>query len=87
MPRRKKPQAAKRDWRWYLHTGLNVFVVLSMVLGTVVLFTGGSFVPRTAAPTAALIEVPTLAPTVGAPLPTPVPTNTPAPRLTPTPGP
>ena len=82
MPKRKKLQTAKRDWRWYMHTSLNVFVAISMVLGTVVLFTGGSF--SSAAPTAVIPQdIPTLAPTVGAPTsaapiatPTPVPSPT-----------
>jgi hypothetical protein len=53
MPRRSKPKVQKRDWRWYASFGLNAAVALSMVLGTVILFTGGSIVPRQAAPTVA----------------------------------
>ncbi len=83
MPRRRKPQATKRDWRWYMHTGLNVFVALSMVLGTVVLFTGGNFGQGSAAPTfEAPQDIPTLAPTSGAPT-----SVTPPLATTPTPGP
>ncbi len=84
MPRRRKPQATKRDWRWYASTGLNVFVALSMVLGTVLLFTGNSFQQRATLPTVELpVDIPTLAPTVGAPLttvvpPSPLPAQTPA---------
>lgn len=85
MPRRKKPQATKKDWRWYMHTGLNIFVALSMVLGTVVLFTGGggAFTPSAAVPTLEIPQdIPTLAPTVGA-----ATSATPAPPGSPTPGP
>jgi hypothetical protein len=69
-----------------MHTGLNVFVALSMVLGTVVLFTGGSFGQGGAAPTfEAPQDIPTLAPTVGVPTnATPVPAGTPTPVPTPT---
>ncbi len=81
MPRRSKPKVQKRDWRWYASFGLNAAVALSMVLGTVFLFTGGSIVQRSAA-------VPTLdistaapngnvAPTLGA-TPAEQPTNAPA---------
>ncbi len=76
MPRRVDPRKKKRDWRWYASFGLNALVALSMVLGTVFLFTGAP-APRAAPPPT--IELPTLAPTV--------PTNvapTPAPA-TPTP--
>jgi hypothetical protein len=85
MPRRKKPQATKRDWRWFMNTGLNVFVALSMVLGTVVLFTGGNFGQRAAPPTIEIPQdIPTLAPTTGAPNATvPLP-GTPTPGSTPT---
>jgi hypothetical protein len=81
MPRRAKPKSQKRGWRWYASMGLNGMVALSMVLGTVFLFTGA---PRTTAP------LPTIAPpTVDVnastltPLP-PAPANTP---VAPTPAP
>ena len=83
MPRRKKVTPTKRDWRWYAHTGLNVFVALSMVLGTVVLFTGNTFQRQNSIvfPTELPVsDIPTLAPTVGAPLGTPAAT----PAVTPT---
>lgn len=55
MPRRVKPKAQKRDWRWYASLGLNGLVALSMVLGTVFLFTGASLGQRSAAvPTIAI---------------------------------
>ena len=60
MPRRARPKKQKRDWRWYASTALNGIVALSMVLGTVFLFTGAP-TPQAVAPT---IEIPTLAPTV-----------------------
>jgi len=89
MPRRVDPNKKKqrRDWRWYASFGLNAIVALSMVLGSVVLFTGIStnrqiptIEPPTAAPTlpstvaptlAPATAVPTLAPTVAPPTPTP----------------
>lgn len=92
MPRRKKPQN-KKTWHWYAGTVLNIFVALSMVLGTVVLFTGGANVfsqPRgVVLPTdvpgsdSLPLGIPTLAPTVGAPISSPVIT----PATTPTPSP
>ena len=42
MPRRAKPQTQKKNWRWYASMGLNGLVALSMVLGTVFLFTGAA---------------------------------------------
>lgn len=90
MPRRKKPQANKRGWRWYANTGLNVIVALSMILGTVLLFTGGSITQRSSVtfPTDfPAVDIPTLAPTVGAPLTTAVPPSPPpvqTPAATPT---
>lgn len=51
MSRRSKPKTHKRDWRWYASFALNGAVALSMVLGTVFLFTGGAIVPRAAPPT------------------------------------
>jgi len=73
MPRRAKPKATKRDWRWYASFGLNAAVALSMVMGTIFLF-GGASTPRQAPPT----EVPTVAPTVPpSPVVTPAPTPTP----------
>ena len=79
MPRRAKPQTQKKNWRWYASMGLNGLVALSMILGTVFLFTG--------APTAqpASITAPTVDPNaILTPLPasTGIPTAVPA---TPTP--
>jgi 3',5'-cyclic AMP phosphodiesterase CpdA len=85
MPRRSKPKAQKRDLRWWASTLLNGAVALSMVLGTVFLFTGG---PRPAPPT---IEAPTVAPNSSVLTPAPLPTSPPAaptvapPTPTPTP--
>lgn len=70
MPRRSKPKARKRDWRWYASLALNGAVALSMVLGTIFVFTGA---PPPAPPP---IEVPTLAPDT--PVPTPTPSSAPA---------
>ena len=67
MPRRFSPQQKKRDWRWYLNMGLNGAVVLSMVLGTILLFA-----PPPQAPAVPTIVAPTAAP-VSAPTPTPTP--------------
>jgi hypothetical protein len=85
MPRRKKPLDNKKGWHWYANMGLNIFVALSMVLGTLVLFTGNSLTqPRgivlpTDIPGSDLPGLPpTLAPTVGAPISTIVPAATPA---------
>ncbi len=80
MPRRAKPKPKKRDWRWFVSTGLNAFVALSMVLGTVFLFSGGSLAPRAAPATfEAPTDLPTFAPTTPAITPTPAvaPTSTP----------
>ncbi|CAG0947357.1 hypothetical protein ANRL1_04007 [Anaerolineae bacterium] len=66
MPKRSAPKATKRDWRWWLMTGLNGLVVLSMVIGTFLIFAPPP-APRANVPT---IEVPTLAPT---PVPSPTP--------------
>ncbi len=83
MPRRRKPQATKKDWRWWMHTSLNVLVALSMVAGTIVIFTGGNFGAPPPAPTFENSQgIPTLAPTVGAPT-----SATPPLQETPTPGP
>ncbi|MBI4790952.1 MAG: hypothetical protein HY782_28310 [Chloroflexi bacterium] len=79
MPRRIKSKPQKRDWRWYASFALNAAVALSMVLGSVLLFTGGAIAPRPSVPT---ISVPTEAP--GASQPTVAPTPTP-PEPTPTP--
>jgi hypothetical protein len=85
MPRRSKPKAQKRDMRWWLSTLLNGAVALSMVLGTVFLFTGA---PRPTPPT---IEAPTAAPNSSVLTPVPLPTSPPAaptvapPTPTPTP--
>ena len=75
MPRRVDPNKKKqrRDWRWYASFGLNGIVALSMVLGTVFLFTGAPR-PSAAVPT---LEVPTAGPA------TVVPTSAPA-TMTPT---
>jgi hypothetical protein len=79
MPRRKKPQAAKKSWHWYANMGLNVVVALSMILGTVFLFTGNTFsqqrgiVLPTDLPGG---DIPTLAPTIGVPISTIVPAIT-----------
>ncbi len=77
MPKRVDPKKKRRDWRWYASFGMNVLLALSMVLGTVFLFTGAP--TRSAAPPPTL-EVPTLAPPTlpsnTAPTPAP-PTPTP----------
>ncbi len=88
MPRRAKPKSKKRDWRYYASFGLNGLVALSMVLGTVFIFTGGSTLLQRAAPTAE-IEIPTLAPTVSsdATAVATLPPSTPAATSTPTPSP
>ncbi len=65
MPKRSAPKATKRDWRWWTMTGLNGLVVLSMVIGTFLIFAPPT--QRSAVPT---IAVPTLAPT---PVPSPTP--------------
>ncbi len=62
MPRRAKTKTLSRDWRWYASMLLNGLIAVSMVLGTVFLFTGAP-TPQAAAPT---IDIPTLAPTVSA---------------------
>ncbi len=71
MPKRSKPKSQRRDWRWYASFALNAAVALSMVLGTVFLFTGGSIAQQ------APVVPPTV--TVGAPAPTIAPTPTPKP--------
>ena len=75
MPRRVDPsKKTKRDWRWYASIGLNGIVALSMILGTVFLFTGAPTrsIPTIEVPTAApATAVPTLAPTPAPPTPTP----------------
>ncbi len=80
MPRRSKPKAQQRDLRWWLSMLLNGAVALSMVLGTVFLFTGAPrpTPPTIEAPTAApnspvLTPAPPAAPTVAPPTPTPTP--------------
>ncbi|MDE3088773.1 MAG: metallophosphoesterase [Chloroflexota bacterium] len=81
MPRRAKPKTQKRGWRWYASMALNGAVALSMVLGTVFLFTGA---PRPTPPT---IEPPTVesnGPTLTPPPALPPATPAPAPP-TPTP--
>lgn len=77
MPKRADPKKKRRDWRWYATTGLNAIVALSMVLGTVFLFTGA---PTRTAPALPTLEVPTAGPTVRPTLaPTPAP-PTPTPK-------
>jgi predicted phosphodiesterase len=79
MPKRIDPKKQRRDWRWWANVGLNGLVALSMVLGTVFVFTGIG-TPRAAPPT---LEVPTAAPNFApTPLPTVAPTTAPP---TPTP--
>ena len=87
MPRRVDPnkKKTKRDWRWYANIGLNGIVALSMVLGTVFLFTGvrtpTAAIPTLQVPTAAPdTVVPTTAPSTPAPATTPQPTVTPTPK-------
>ncbi len=82
MARRAKSKSQKRNWRWYASMGLNGLVALSMVLGTVFLFTGA---PRSAPPPTLAVptviatytpmpQAPTSATAVpAAPLPTPTP--------------
>lgn len=74
MPRRIKSQKKKRDWRWYASFALNGAVALSMVLGTVLVFSGASI--GQPAPIVAPTE------TIGAPIP--APTLTPQPTSPPT---
>jgi len=59
MPRRIDPKQQKRGWRWYVMMGLNGLVVLSMVLGTFLIFA-----PPPAQPAAPTIVPPTVAPIV-----------------------
>jgi|GEM_PF-1245828 hypothetical protein len=73
MPRRVDPRKKRRDWRWYANVGLNAMVALSMVLGTVFIFTG---VGTPSAPPPPTLEIPTAAPNFA---PTPVP-PTPTPK-------
>lgn len=68
MSRRSKPKETKRDWRWWANVLLNSAVVVSMVFGSILVFTG--LTPRQAVPT---MEVPTVAPTPPTPAPTPTP--------------
>jgi len=90
MPRRRKVQATKRDWRWYANLGLNGLIVVSMGVGTILLFTGNPLQQRNsvAFPTDfPAVDIPTLAPTVGAPLTTAAPPSPPpvqTPVVTPT---
>jgi hypothetical protein len=80
MPRRAKPKSQKRGWRWYASMGLNGMVALSMVLGTVFLFTGA---PRPTPPT---ITAPTVDANSPVLTPLPAPSSVPtAPPATPTP--
>ncbi|MCL4489528.1 MAG: hypothetical protein M1570_15575 [Chloroflexi bacterium] len=66
MARRSKPKTQKRDWRWYASFGLNGLVALSMILGTVLLFTGGSIIQRQPVPTIAVPTISTDASNAGA---------------------
>src|SRR5512144_1989855 len=71
MPRRIKPKNQKKDWRWYASFAMNAAVALSMVLGTVLLFSGGPPAPA----------VPTIVPpteSAGSTPPAAAPTSTPA---------
>lgn len=78
MSRKLRSKPTKRDWRWYAAFALNAAVALSMVLGTVIMFTGLG-TPQYAPPT---LEVPTAAPNVPANVaPTPAPTPTPRSQL------
>lgn len=86
MPRRAKPKSQKRGWRWYASMGLNGMVAISMVLGTVFLFTGAPTPTRslpTIAPPTVDVNAPTFTPMPQAPANTPVaptpPPPTPAP--------
>jgi hypothetical protein len=76
MARRIKSKATKRDWRWYAYQIFGGLVALSMVVGTILSFTGASLQRGNAAPTFA---VPTAAPT----LPDAVPTLPPQATRTP----
>ncbi|HEX7592558.1 MAG TPA: hypothetical protein VF429_00140 [Anaerolineae bacterium] len=82
MPRRAKPKSQQKNWRWYASMGLNGLVAVSMVLGTVFLFTGApstAALPTIAAPTVD-VNAPTFTPMPQAPASTPVaPTPTPPP--------
>ncbi len=73
MPKRGKPKTERRDWRWYASFVLNAAVALSMVLGTVFLFTGGSISqsPPAITPVPASAATPTPAPAPANPSPTP----------------
>ncbi|MGE5263634.1 MAG: hypothetical protein ACM3S0_09650 [Acidobacteriota bacterium] len=79
MPRRSKVKTQKRDWRWYASFALNGAVALSMVLGTVFLFTGGSV--GQPAPIVAPTE--TVGPAAPVVAPTPTAPGTPGPSPTP----
>ncbi len=82
MPRRSKPQREKRDWRWYASFALNAVVALSMVLGTVLVFSGAG----RPAPVAPTIVPPPESASGTSPTPASAPTNAPAaPTPTPTP--
>ncbi len=79
MPKRGKPKSERRDWRWYASFVLNAFVALSMVIGTVFLFTGGSTTQSppaiTPIPTSVGAVTPTPAPAPANPTPTPTKTS------------
>ncbi len=82
MPKRSKPKSQKRDWRWFASLALNGAVALSMVLGTVLLFSGPPAPPpptiapptQPAGSTGASI-VPTPTPASAPAAPTPAPTS------------
>lgn len=79
MPRRSKVKTQKRDWRWYASFALNGAVALSMVLGTVFLFTGGSI----SRPAPIVPPTETVGPAAPAVAPTPTAPSTPGPSPTP----
>ena len=71
MSRRIKPKETKRDWRWWTNILLNGAVVVSMVFGSIIVFTGVRPVSTQPLPT---LEAPTPAPA------TPVSPATPTPK-------
>jgi hypothetical protein len=73
MSRRARTKSTKHDWRWYAYQVFGILVALSMVGGSIVMFTG-STLQRAAAPTFA---VPTAAPTLPGAVPTLPPQATP----------
>lgn len=71
MPKRFDQKKKRRDWRWYANVVISVIVALSMVLGTVAVFTGMG--TPSAPPPPPTLDVPTLAPTPLPSTPTPTP--------------